>query len=218
MSPAKEEVEPTPGVEELTSFPFTTFREFRDAHREGRCYLAVDRSVALSWAYGGHKYSTQSLSFFVILLSAVPYFAVLGFAVYSVLSKSWLLLLAIPAFVLAYLFFHPIVRFAGGVHSVPIWLSVLGFIWGVLSEWTGLMAITGVLLVIWLSHLAVDKWTTSRFTRVLTEHEDFLCTAWRTRGMAIQFEDGRMLFGVSLEERAARNRERRHSLKEKGQP
>jgi predicted membrane protein len=194
MSPVKEEEKPTARVEELTKFPFTTFQGFRDAHRDGRCYVAVDRSVALSWAYGGHKYSTRSLSFFVAILAAVPYFAVIGFVVYSILSRSWLLLLALPAFVFAHLFFHPSMRFAGILRSVPIWLSVLGFIWGVAQEWFGLIAITGVLLVIWLSHLAVDKWTTSRFTRVLTEHEDFLCAAWRNRAMAIQFGDGRMLF------------------------
>jgi hypothetical protein len=53
------------------------------------------------------------------------------------------------------------------------------------------MAIAGVLLVIWLSHPAVDKQTTRRLTGAVTDHEDLLCAAWRNRALAIRFADGR---------------------------
>ena len=180
-------------VEELPSSPFATFQEFRDACRDGLCYVAVDRSAVLSWVHGG-KYATAASSLFVTSLTSVPYLAVLGFVVYSILSRSWLLLLALPLFAIAYMLFHPSAQFAGTVRSVPIGLSVLGFVWGVLSEWPGLVAITGVLLFIWLSHLAVDKQTTRGLTQAVTEHEDLLCRAWRNRALAIRFSDGRTYF------------------------
>lgn len=102
--------------------------------------------------------------------------------------------MALPLFAIAYMLFHPSARFAGTVRSVPIGLSVLGFVWGVLSEWPGLIAIAGVLLLIWLSHLAVDKHTTRGLTLAVTEHEDLLCRAWRNRALAIRFSDGRTHF------------------------
>jgi hypothetical protein len=54
------------------------------------------------------------------------------------------------------------------------------------------MAITGVLLLIWLSHLVVDKQTTRWLTEAVTDHEDLLCAAWLRRAFAIRFTDGRI--------------------------
>jgi hypothetical protein len=179
-------------VEELVSFPFTTFQEFRDACRDGLCYVRIDRSAALSWVQSG-KYSTVISGLFVTALTLAPFLAVLGFVVYSILCKCWFLLLALPVFVIAYLLFHPSMQFAGTVRSVPIWLSVLGFVWGVLSEWPSLMAITGALLLIWLSQLAADKHSRRRLTQAVTDHEDLLCIAWRNRVLGIQFADGRFM-------------------------
>ena len=100
--------------------------------------------------------------------------------------------MTLPGFVIAYMLFYPAVRFLGAVRSVPIWLSVLGFVWGILDEWPGFIAVSGVLLLIWLSHLAVAKQTTRRFRKAITEHEDLLCAAWRGHAFAIHFTDGRI--------------------------
>lgn len=88
-------------------------------------------------------------------------------------------------------------QFAGASRLVPILLSVLALSWGILTGAHGLVAITAVLVTIWLSHLAVDSKTTRDLMIAIVQHEDLLCTAWRLRALAVRFPDGRSLLADS---------------------
>ena len=186
------DIAPARRIEELRSFPFGSFQEFRDACRSGRCHVSLDRSTALQWAQEG-KYTTAVSRFAVTALTFVPYLSVVMFVGLAVIEKSWFLLLALPLFVVAFVLFHPSMRFAGLLRSIPICLSLLGFLWGIVISSLGLIAITGVLLIIWLSLLAANKTAIQSLTRAVVEHEDILCATWRHGKLAIHLADGSVL-------------------------
>jgi hypothetical protein len=169
------------------------FQEFTTACRDGTCEMLLDQTAALQWAQSG-KYTTTALSAVVTCLTCVPCVVVVFFLVYALMSRSWLLLLALPVFAGAYVFFHPGWAFAGVLRSGPIFLSLIGFLWGVFNGLPGLVAITGVLSSIWLSHVLTYRTAVKTFTTAVKEHEDLLCLAWRHRKLAIRFRDGSTLF------------------------
>jgi hypothetical protein len=185
-------------VEDLAWFPFKTFQEFKTAHREGLCRIWVDRSGALEYVRVG-KYVGTSTRLLLKMLLYIPHIAVILFLVYAVGSGSWLLLLALPLFVVAYVLFHPSTQLLLGLlRTISIGLSLLGFFWGILSGAVGLVAITAVLLTIWLVHLAFDRKSTQILIHAVTEHEDILCATWRNRLLTLRLADGRTVFVDSV--------------------
>ena len=219
MPQRSERRKPAARVEELRSFPYASFLEFQDAYRRGLCSLATDRPASLKWAKHG-KYTTAGSRFAVTALTMVPALSVLGFIAYAVSSTSWLLLFALPLFAVGFILFHPSMGFhrytrpnlpAGLPNDVSrrvmapanlivgvrafrmgaIYMAGLGLAWGALSDAPGLVAVTLVLLVIWLSHLAIDKATVRSLTKAVALHEDILCAAWQGGVLAVEFADGR---------------------------
>ena len=93
-------------VEELKNFPFKTFAELKKATTEGVANVGIDRGVALQWAQNG-IYSSSWLRTQALILAFLPFIAAIGFVIYAIATKSWLLLLALPVLLICFFIFHP---------------------------------------------------------------------------------------------------------------
>src|SRR3989338_6609134 len=93
-------------VEELEHFPFKSFDELKRRVNEGVANLGVDRSAALQWIQNG-IYSTGWQRALALFLASLTFIVPLGLIVYIVITKTWLLLLALPLLLIGFFIFHP---------------------------------------------------------------------------------------------------------------
>jgi len=186
----QEPVKKVKKVEELQHFPFKDFKEFNKANLEGIIQIGIDRLVALRWAQGG-IYSSRFLRMQTIFLMFLPYLAAIGFIVYSILSKNWLLLLALPIFFVGFFLFSPgAAMIFGPMRSGLILLTFIAFIWSLLAAKSQLLAITITLLVIWYALRTMYRKAVNRLTVAVAEHEDLLCLLWQSKVLNIRFYNG----------------------------
>lgn len=177
-------------VEELKNFPFKSFQEFKKTHLEGVAHPGVDRSVALQWAQNG-IYAGTFLKLRTMFLLLLPYFAVIGFIIYIVLSKHWLLFLTLPVFIIAFLIFHPgSAMIFGLIRSGLIGLTIFGLIWSILTGKSFLFAFTLTLFIIWYSSKSIYNNAINHLIHAVTEHEDLLCILWQGKALNIRFYNG----------------------------
>jgi hypothetical protein len=177
-------------VEELNNFPFKTFQEFKKAVIEGIAQPGIDRSVALSWAQKG-IYSPSVLRAQMTFLMLLPYVAILGFAIWAIVSKSWLMLLTLPVLLIAFFMFHPSSAMIFGIiRSGFIGLSFVGMVYGYMTDKPSLLALCITLVVIWYAEKMVYKKAVSYLTNAGSEHEDLLCILWQGKALNVRFFNG----------------------------
>jgi len=177
-------------VEDLANFPFKNFQEFKKASTERVAYPQVDRGVALDWSRNG-IYTSRFIRTQAIILVLLPLLVAIGFIIYALASKSWLLLLALPVLFIGFVIFHPSSAMAFGfIRSGFILLTFLGFIWALLAWKIGLLALTIALLVIWYAQKNTYGKAVRYLIRAVVEHEDLLCLLWQAKVLSIKFYNG----------------------------
>lgn len=177
-------------VEELSKFPFKTFQEFRKSNIEGVASLGADRGVALKWAQDG-IYSPAWLRYYALFLALLPFLAAIGFIIYSIVSGSWLLLLALPFLLISYFIFHPSAAMIfGPLRSGFIGLIFIGFVYSVFASKSWLMAITLTLIICWWAQKTIYKKAVNHLIIAAQNHEDLLCLLWQNKAINVQFFNG----------------------------
>jgi hypothetical protein len=177
-------------VEELSNFPFETFQEFRKANMEGVAQPGVDRAVALQWAQNG-IYAPGILRAQTVFLMLLPYIAALGFIIWAIVSKSWLMLLALPVLLIAFFIFHPSAAMIFGIiRSGFIGLSFVGLVYAFMTNKPGLLALCITLVVIWYAEKTIYRKAVNYLTRAVSEHEDLLCILWQGKALNVMFFNG----------------------------
>lgn len=177
-------------VEELSNFPFKTFQEFRKANMEGIAQPGVDRGVALQWAQNG-IYAPGILRAQTVFLMLLPYIAAVGFIVWAIVSKSWLMLLALPVLLIAFFIFHPSAAMIFGIiRSGFIGLSFVGLVYAFMTNKPGLLALCITLVIIWYAEKTIYRKAVNYLTRAVSEHEDLLCILWQGKALNVMFFNG----------------------------
>ena len=174
-------------VEELNNFPFKTFQEFKKANLEGVAQPGIDRSVALNWAQNG-IYAPRILRIQTAFLMLLPYIAFIGFIIWSIASKSWLMLLALPVLLISFFIFHPgAAMIFGIIRSGFIGLSFVGLVYAFMTNKPALLALCITLVVIWYAQKTIYRKAVNYLTRAVCEHEDLLCILWKGKALNVMF-------------------------------
>jgi hypothetical protein len=182
-------------VEDLSNFPFSTFEEFKKSVITGVVRPGVDRGVAYRWA-GGGIHAPKSLNLQVTLLAFLPFLAAIGFIVFIVVTKSWLMLLTLPVLLIAFFVFHPSsAMIFGAIRSAFIGLSIIGFLYAWFSGKNSLMALTLSLVIIWYSQRRIYNQSVKHLIDAITQHEDLLCLIWQAKAMNLAFSNGNEYWG-----------------------
>lgn len=175
-------------VGDLRNFPFDDFQDFQKARTLGDVIVGVDMGTAREWARKG-RYTLKKARIQVSLLHLLPYFSILGFIIYLLVIRSWLLLLALPLFLVAFFLFHPGAKIFGLIRTIPIILMHLGFIYSVIRYDPNWLAITLVLMVIFYAQRAMYRVASNYLIEAIFKHEDLLCVLWLKRGMHVIHRD-----------------------------
>ncbi|MFC1974393.1 hypothetical protein ACFLVA_00050 [Chloroflexota bacterium] len=183
-------------VSDLRSFPFDDFQDFQKARTLGDVKVGVDESMVKQWALKGRYTPKKAERVVHRLVYFVPFLVVLSFVIYSLVSRSWLLLLALPLFPVAYTIFWS--KFLGLIRTIPIILMHAGFIYSVIRYDPNWLAITLVLMVIFYAQRAMYRIVFNSLTEAIFEYEDFLCVLWLQRLMHLIYKD--TFFAESLSE------------------
>ena len=177
-------------VEELKNFPFKTFVELKKATTEGVANIGIDRGVALQWAQNG-IYSSSWLRTQALLLAFLPFIAAIGFVIYAIATKSWLLLLALPVLLICFFIFHPSsAMIFGFIRNGLIGLAFTGLAWGLINGTGWLTALSLSLVLIWYAQRTIYRKAVNGLTLAVLVHEDLLCLLWGGRALNIRFYNG----------------------------
>jgi len=177
-------------VEELKHFPFKSFDELKKRVTEGVANIGVDRSVALQWAQNG-IYSSSWLRMQALFLAFLPFIAGIGFVVYAIATKSWLLLLALPVLLIGFFIFHPgSAMIFGFIRSGLIGLTFAGLVWGFINGIGWLTALSLSLAVIWYAQRTIYRKAVAGLINAALEHEDLLCLLWSGNALNITMYNG----------------------------
>jgi hypothetical protein len=177
-------------VEELEHFPFKSFDELKKRVTEGVANIGVDRSVALQWAQNG-IYSSSWLRMQALFLAFLPFIAGVGFVVYAIATKNWLLLLALPILLIGFFIFHPSsAMIFGFIRSGLIGLTFVGLVWGFINEIGWLTALSLSLVVIWYAQRTIYRKAVDGLIRAALDHEDLLCLLWSGNALNIRMYNG----------------------------
>lgn len=177
-------------VSDLRNFPFDDFQNFQKAHTLGDAVVGVDMGTAREWARKG-RYAPQKAEVVLVyqLLYWLPYLVVLSFVIYSLVIRSWLLLLALPLFLIAFFLFNPAAKVWGLIRTIPIILMHLGFIYSVIRYDPNWLAITLVLMVMFYGQRAMYRIASNYLIGAILKHEDLLCVLWLKRLMHVIHKD-----------------------------
>lgn len=177
-------------VEELEHFPFPSFTEFKKANAEGIAHIGIDRAVALQWAQGG-IHAPKSLKIWALMFALLPFIAAIGLVVYSIVTGTWLLLLALPLLLIAFFIFHPSsAMIFGFIRTGLIGLTFVGLVYSFFTDKNWLLVLTIALVIIWYSQKSVYRKAINEIIRAMTQHEDLLCILWQGRAANIDLFNG----------------------------
>jgi hypothetical protein len=113
-----------------------------------------------------------------------------AFLIYAAIKQP-LLLLAAPLLVMAYFLFNPLmVRMLRIFAWGPLVLVLCAFIWALAKGKSGLVAVTGALLVIWYSQRMAQDKAVRALGRAVTEHEDLLCSLGAAAVVGVAYPNG----------------------------
>ncbi len=96
-------------VKELKHFPFESFDEFKKARMEHVVNIGIDREAALEWVkrrMEGIPPPSSWLRSQVLFLASLTFIVPIGFIIYAIITKSWLLLIALPVLWIGFFIFH----------------------------------------------------------------------------------------------------------------
>lgn len=177
-------------VSDLRNFPFDDFQDFQKAHKLGGVTVGVDMGTAREWVRRG-RYAPRRAEVVVMyqLLYWLPHLAVLSFVIYSLVTRSWLLLLALPLFLIAFFLFNPAAKVWGLIRTIPIILMHFGFFISVIRYDPYWSAITLVLMVMFYGQWAMYRIATRYLIKAILNHEDLLCVLWLKRLMNVIHKD-----------------------------
>lgn len=177
-------------VSDLRNFPFDAFQDFQKARTLGDAIVGVDMGTAREWALKG-RYAPKKAGRIVLqLLHLLPYLVVLSFVIYSLVIRNWLLLLALPLFLVAFFLFNPgMQNLLGLIGKIPVILMHLGFIYSVIRYDPNWLAITLVLMVIFYALRAMYRIASNYLIEAIFKHEDLLCVLWLKRLMNVIHKD-----------------------------
>ena len=145
--------------------------------------------TAREWSLKGRYAPKKAQRVALQLLHLLPFFVVLSFVIYSLVIRSWLLLLALPLFLVAFFIFHPGAKSFGLIRTIPIILTHLGFIYSVIRYDPNWLAITLVLMVIFYAQRAMYRIAADYLIEAIFKHEDLLCVLWLQRQMHVIHKD-----------------------------
>lgn len=177
-------------VEELEHFPFKNFDELKKRVSEGVANLSVDRSAALQWIQNG-IYSSGWQRAQALFLASLTFIVPIGLIVYIVITKSWLLLLALPLLLIGFFIFHPSqAMMLGPIRSGLILLTFGGLAWGFINEINWLIALTLSLVILWYAQRTIYRKAVDGILRATLEHEDLLCILWSGNALSVTMYNG----------------------------
>ena len=177
-----EEREPVRNVEELNQFPFESFQDFREAREQGVIQVAVDRGVAREWVTKG-IYSPTGARIAIFILAWMTNLSALILVINAIVTRTWLLLLALPLFpACLFLWHHPPVT---SIRSWFILLTWAAFTLAIVTKRPWLLAIAGPLLLMWYSIAGVYAVAVYYLISAATQHEDLLCMLWEADAVMI---------------------------------
>jgi len=181
----KEEETSAEKVEKLKHFPFKNFQELKKSQLEGVAQIGIDRSVSLQWIQGG-IHCPRHLTYYAIFLASLPLIVGVCFILYSLISKTWLLLLALPLLLVSNFLFHPGFKvMLGLISKILIFLSFVGLFYSIITNKEWLLAISLSLVIIWWAQKTIYQKATNTLTKTLLEHEDLLCMFWNSKALSI---------------------------------
>lgn len=177
-------------VEELEQFPFKNFDELKKRVNEGVANLGVDRSAALQWIQNG-IYSTKWQRTSALFLGSLTFIVPIGLIVYIILTKTWLLLLALPLLLIGFFIFHPgQAMLLGPIRSGLILLTFGGLIWGFINGISWLTALTLSLAILWYAQRTIYRKAVDGLLRAAIQHEDLLCILWSSNALNVTMYNG----------------------------
>ena len=175
-------------VSDLRNFPLDNFQDFQKARTLGDVIVGVDMGTAREWALKG-RYAPKKAGRVVRPFLYLPFLVVLSFVIYSLVVQSWLLLLALPLFLIAFFIFHPGAKSFGLIRTIPIILMHVGFIYSVIRYDPNWLVITLVLMVIFYAQWAMYRIASNYLIEAIFKHEDLLCVLWLKRLMNVIHKD-----------------------------
>lgn len=174
----------TSKVEELENFPFKSFQELTKAWRERSVVPNFNTLTAhnLTFWAGGSIMAVISLSEWSFVL--VP----IGFVIYVIVNRIWLLLLSLPLFIIAPFAFNQ--DSPKAVRRGLFWLTAVGFFWSVEASQSAITVLAVGLFTIWLAQKVIHDVSLNVLTNGATKDESLLCNLWQNNEMSITFPDG----------------------------
>ena len=177
-------------VEELKHFPFKNFDELKKRLDEGIANLVVDRGIALQWILRG-IYSTGWQRAYALFLCWLTYIIPIGLIIYIIVTKTWLLLLALPLLLIGFLIFHPgQAMLLGAIRSGLILLTFVGLVWGFINGISWLTALTLSLAILWYAQRTAYRKAVDGLARAAIQHEDLFCILWSTNALIVRIHNG----------------------------
>lgn len=174
-------------VEELEYFPFKNFDELKKRVSEGVANIGVDRSAALQWIQNG-IYSSKWQRAQALFLASLTFIVPIGLIAYIVITKTWLLLLALPLLLIGFFIFQNI--YLGSIRNIFAFIIFVGLVWGFMNGINWLTAFTLALMILWYAQWAIYRKAVSGLLRATMQHEDLFCILWNGNGLNVTMYNG----------------------------
>lgn len=174
-------------VEELEHFPFKSFDELKKQVSEGLVGISIDRNATLQWIQNG-IYSSKWQRTQALLLASLTFIVPIGLIVYIIITKTWLLLLALPLLWIGFSIFQNI--YLGSIRNFFAFIVFIILILGFINEISWLTAISLSLMILWYSQWAIYRKAMNGLFRAVMQHEDLLCILWNGNGLNITMQNG----------------------------
>lgn len=186
----QKEIEHVERIEDLTTFPFNNFSEYKKAFAEGTIEPSIDRSVALEWSQKG-IYLPDSVKIKSRIFTFLPFIVLIAFVIYNIFGQNWWYLLAIPVLIIAFFILHPsAATVVKPVRSLLILLAIIAFIWSLVTFKEGLLSLSSSIIMLWFSQDSVYRNAVNGIIKAASKHEDLMCKLWQNKALSIVFSNG----------------------------
>ncbi len=196
-------------VEGLQHFPFKNIDELKNRISDGKATASVRRDASLKWIQNG-VYSTREQRARASLLASLSLnIPVICFIIYIILTKTWILFIALPIFFITFF----LLGISSNQRKLRITqLIIIGLVWGLISRIDWLIVLTILLFVARLAQYATYHQAGSGMLRAALANEDLLCALWNSNILSIALQNGdRYWFRMKIENGICTNN---HNLKD----
>lgn len=176
-------------VEILKNFPFKSFEEFREAWLRKKIKVIIDKSISFRWIERG-LYRSEKWWKMVILIMWLPYLAILGFIISSIILRRYHLIAFVPIHFLAIILLHPTGRKLFKIFNILGIGIIFLFIWSLTTKNINLLLITIILVIILICEEIAWNIPHRLLMRAIYLHEDLLCYLWNDNLVAIKLKEG----------------------------